>query len=86
MCTNLHKQLVLTQQRLTCALKNARLPPQRFSSKSTGDGYIKIFMYVGFLIDITAIFGQKQTLLLYLFTGINNVLLSMCGRPLCMTF
>jgi len=62
---------------LTCALKNARLLPQQFSSESTGDEYIKIFMYVGFLIDTTAMFGQKQTLLLHLFTGINNVLLSM---------
>jgi hypothetical protein len=31
-------------------------------------------------------FGQKQALLLHLFTGINNALLSTCGAALCMTF
>jgi len=77
-------QLAPKQQRLTCALKSARLLPQRFSSESTGNVYIKFFMYVGFSLETTAMFGQKQTLLLHLFTGINNVLLS-CGWALCMT-
>jgi hypothetical protein len=80
--TNLNTQPTPTPQRLTCALKNARLLLQRFSTESDGDVEIRFFMYIGFS---AAMFGLKQTLMLHLFLGTNSALLSF-GWALCLTF
>jgi hypothetical protein len=42
-------------------------------------------MYKGFSTATTAIFGQKQALMLHLFTTTNNALQSKLGQALCMT-
>ena len=43
-------------------------------------------MYVGFSTATTAMSGQKQTLMLHLYTTTNNILQSTLGQALCMIF
>ena len=59
---------------------------RQLSSETTGDMWIKFFLYVGFSTATTAMSGQKQTLMLQLFTGTYNALPSTFRRALCMTF
>jgi len=61
----------------------------RSSSESTGDEQNQLFHVAflqGFSVATTAIFGQKQILMLHLFTATKMALQSTFGQALCMTF
>ena len=81
-----------TQQTLTYAFKNAKLLPDgRCCLNDSLQNQLAMFkysffMYAEFSTATAAIFGQKQTVMLHLFTTTNSALGSTFGRALCMTF
>ena len=84
--------LTPTQQRLTRALKNTGfLPGCRYFLTGSLQNQLamcqtKFFMYAGFSTATRAMFGQKQTLMLHLFTATNKALQSTFRRASCVTF
>ena len=97
--TDLSTYLTTMKQRLSCALKNARfLADSCHCLNNTGTKilfrvnwqWVNQLFHVAFLQGFseatTAIFGQKQTLMLHLFTATKMTLQSMFGQALCMMF
>jgi hypothetical protein len=97
--TDLSTNLTTMKQRLSRPVKNARFLAG--SCHCLNDTYTKILFRInwwwvnqlfhvaflhGFSVATTAMFGQKQTLMLHLFTATKVALQSTFEQALCMTF